>query len=156
MRFNLQFRSQFSGIMENFNTDDVRLPIRHWSQIGLYVVALLFNICLIAQVLTVGFAEFYSSEWWRVHTWLVRGYSGLSLVLLAGVFWISFPRRIRNLTISLPVLLGLQFLTIRLKSSLHLDVLHPLIGFTLVSVSATLIHRLHHTIPSSIEEESTH
>jgi len=39
------------------------------------------------------------------------------------------------------VLLGLQFLTIHLKSPLPLGVLHPLIGFTLFSVSTTLVHR---------------
>jgi hypothetical protein len=41
----------------------------------------------------------------------------------------------------MPVLLGLQFLTIHLKSLLPLGVLHSLIGFTLFSVSTTLVHQ---------------
>jgi heme A synthase len=41
----------------------------------------------------------------------------------------------------MPLLLGLQFLTIHLKAPLPLGVLHPFIGFTLFSVSTTLVHR---------------
>nr|WP_199316851.1 DUF6220 domain-containing protein [Chroococcidiopsis sp. [FACHB-1243]] len=52
---------------------------RRWNQIGFYTVAVLFNLCLTIQVLTVGLAYFYSPQWWNVHVWLVRGYSGLSL-----------------------------------------------------------------------------
>lgn len=42
-----------------------------------------------------------------------------------------FSDKVRSLALSLPVLLGLQFCSIHLKTSLHLEVLHPLIGFTL-------------------------
>jgi heme A synthase len=46
----------------------------------------------------------------------------------------------------MPVLLGLQFLTIHLKAPIPLAVLHPLIGFTLFSVSTTLVHRARHVV----------
>jgi hypothetical protein len=46
----------------------------------------------------------------------------------------------------MPVLLGLQFLTIHLKSLLPLAVLHPLIGFTLFSISSTLVHRVRRVV----------
>jgi hypothetical protein len=41
-------------------------------QIGFYAIAVIFNLCLIAQVLTVGVAYFADPIWWEVHVWLVR------------------------------------------------------------------------------------
>lgn len=113
---------------------------RRWTQLGFYAVAVCFNLCLIAQVLTVGLAYFYNPQWWNAHVWLVRGYSGLSLVLLVWAYLFPYPRRVRSLATSMPVLLGLQFLTIHLKLPLPLGVLHPLLGFTLFSASTTLVH----------------
>lgn len=111
-----------------------------WMQIGFYVTAIVFNLCLMAQVLTVGVAYFTDPAWWTVHVWLVRGYSGLSLLLLGGALIVPFSNRIQSLAVSLPVLLGIQFCTIHLKTPLHLEVLHPLIGFTLFYVSSSLVH----------------
>jgi len=122
------------------SSDSVQ-PSTNWSQLWFSYVASLFNLCLVAQVLTVGLAYFYKPEWWNVHVWLVRGYGGLSLLLLVWVYLTSFPQRVRSLTASMPVLLGLQFLTIHLKTPIPLAVLHPLIGFTLFSVSTILVHR---------------
>lgn len=123
----------------------VQSPI-HWTLMGFFVLVVCFNLCLNAQVLTVGLAYFYNPEWWNVHVWLVRGYSGLSLILLAWVYRITVPRRVRSLTTSLPLLLGLQFLTIHLKSPVPLGVVHPLVGFTLFSASTTLVHRTFHIV----------
>ena len=122
-----------------------------WIQIGFYAIAIIFNLCLIVQLLTVGMAYFENPSWWNVHVWLVRGYSGLSLILLAGSAIAPFSKRIRSLTASLPVLLGLQFCSIHLKT-LHLEVLHPLIGFILLYVSSTLIHRVWRSISSTALE----
>jgi hypothetical protein len=113
-----------------------------WTRSGFFVLAVFFNLCLAAQVLTVGLAYFYNPDWWNLHIWLVRGYSGLSLILLGWVFLVPFPRRVQSLTASLPVLLGLQFLTIHLKAPFPLGVFHPLIGFSLFSISTTLVHRV--------------
>lgn len=113
-----------------------------WIQLGFYGVAVLFNLCLIAQVFTVGVAYFSDPAWWNVHVWLVRGYSGLSLILLAGALIAPFSNRIRSLAATLPVLLGLQFYSIYVKTPLHLEVLHPLIGFSLFYVSSSLVHRV--------------
>ncbi|CAN1210121.1 Transmembrane protein [Tumidithrix helvetica PCC 7403] len=121
------------------NSDSDRTPI-DWMQMGFYVAAVAFNLCLITQLFTVGVAYFQNPAWWDIHVWFVRGYSGLSLVLLGWVFAIPYPRKIRQLTASLPILLGLQFLSIHLQTSFHLEVLHPLIGFILVYVSASLVH----------------
>lgn len=120
-----------------FNNTQTSVPR---SQIGFYAVATLFNLCLIAQILTVGLAYFYNPQWWNVHVWLVRGYSGVSLVLAIWVYLTPFSKRIRSLTASIPLLLGLQFLTIHVNSPFPLGILHPLIGFTLFSVSTTLVH----------------
>ncbi|MBD1996927.1 hypothetical protein H6G00_09885 [Leptolyngbya sp. FACHB-541] len=114
----------------------------HWKLMGFFILVVIFNLCLNAQVLTVGLAYFYHPEWWKMHVWLVRGYSGLSLILLIWAYRITLPRRVRSLTASLPVLLGLQFLTIHLKTPVPLAIAHPLIGFTLFSVSTTLVHRV--------------
>lgn len=115
-------------------------------KLGFYATSILFNVCLIAQVLTVGVAYFTDPAWWNIHVWLVRGYSGLSLILLAGSLIAPFSNRIRSLAASLPVLLGLQFCSIHLKTPLHLEVLHPLIGFTLLYVSSSLVHRVSHEV----------
>jgi hypothetical protein len=113
-----------------------------WVKLGFYATSIIFNVCLIAQVLTVGVAYFADPTGWAIHTWLVRGYGGLSLILLAGAFMAPFSKAIRSYAASLPVLLGFQFCSIHLKTPLHLDVLHPLIGFTLFYVSSSLVHRL--------------
>lgn len=111
-------------------------------KLGFYVTSILFNVCLIAQVLTVGVAYFTAPAWWTIHVWLVRGYGGLSLILLMGSLIAPFSDRVRSLAASLPVLLGLQFCSIHFKTPLHLEVLHPLIGFTLFYVSSSLVHRV--------------
>lgn len=113
-----------------------------WRQIGFYGISIVFNLCLVAQVLSVGIAYFSDPTWWAIHVWLVRGYGGLSLVLLCGALTLPFSDKIRSLTASLPVLLGLQFCSIHLKTPLHLEVLHPLIGFTLFYVSSSLVHHV--------------
>ena len=120
---------------------DRDIAVAHWVKPIFYLTSILFNLCLIAQVLTVGVAYFTDPTWWTIHVWLVRGYSGLSLILLAGAFSIPFSNKIRSLAASLPVLLGLQFCSIHLKTPLHLEVLHPLIGFTLFYISSSLVHR---------------
>jgi hypothetical protein len=110
-------------------------PSSHQTYIRFYILAVLFNLCLVAQVLTVGLAYFYNADWWNPHVWLVRGYSGLSLILAIWAYFSSLPRRVRSLASSLPVLLGLQFSSIHLKTPF-------LIGFTLLSVSSSLVHRV--------------
>lgn len=129
-------------------------PAKNWMKTGFYAIAVLFNLCLIAQLLTVGIAYFNDPGWWNIHVLLVRGYAGLSLVLLAGSAIIPFSKRIRSLAISLPVLLGLQFCSIHLMTPLHLEIFHPLIGFTLVYVSSTLVHRVWRSIsPTTLESD---
>ncbi|BAY78047.1 hypothetical protein NIES25_45170 [Nostoc linckia NIES-25] len=118
------------------------IAIASWVKRSFYATSILFNVCLIAQILTVGVAYFIDPGWWNIHVWLVRGYSGLSLILLAGLSIAPFSKPIRSLVASLPVLLGLQFCTIHLKTPLHLEVLHPLIGFTLFYISSNLVHRV--------------
>jgi hypothetical protein len=113
-----------------------------WMQTSFYATSVVFNLCLIVQVLTVGVAYFIDPTWWAVHVWLVRGYSGLSLILLGGSLIAPFSDRVRSLCASLPVLLGLQFCSIHLKTPLHLEILHPLIGFTLFYVSSSLVHQV--------------
>jgi hypothetical protein len=121
---------------------DLNIATASWVKPAFYATSILFNVCLIAQVVTVGVAYFTDSAWWNIHVWLVRGYSGLSLILLAGSLIAPFSKPIRALAASLPVLLGFQFCSIHLKTPLHLEVLHPLIGFTLFYVSSSLVHRV--------------
>lgn len=131
--------------------------LKHPTVIGFCILAVLFNLCVTAQLLTVGLAYFHNPTWWKIHIWLVRGYCGLSLVLWVWVYWVPFPKRIRNLTASLPMLLGLLFLTIHVPTPLPfpLAVVHPLIGFSLFSASTTLVHRVWRLVfPSQDESES--
>ena len=123
--------------------------------IGIYSLAALFNLFLTAQVLTVGLAYFYHPDWWSAHVWLVRGYSSLSLILLAWVYWHPFPRQVRTLTVSFPILLGLQFLTIhgQIPLPFPLAIVHPLIGFVLFSASVTLVHRVWRILSSKRTED---
>ncbi|WP_225886921.1 DUF6220 domain-containing protein [Nodosilinea nodulosa] len=131
-------------------------PLARSAAIGFYALAVLFNLCLVAQLVTVGLAVFYDPAWWNAHVWLVRSYSGLSLILLLWVYWQPFPPRTRTLTLSFPVVLGLQFLTIHLQTPLPLPlaVMHPLLGFALFTASTTLVHRVWHlvSIPSETRE----
>ena len=113
-----------------------------WVKLGFYATSILFNLCLVTQVLTIGVAYFTDPAWWNIHVWLVRGYGGLSLILLAGSLVAPFSDRIRALAVSLPILLGFQFCSIHLKTPLHLEVLHPLIGFTLFYISSSLVQRV--------------
>jgi hypothetical protein len=127
----------------------------NWVKLVFYTTSIIFNVCLIAQVLTVGVAYFTDPAWWNIHVWLVRGYSGLSLILLMGTFIAPFSDRVRSLAASLPMLLGIQFGSIHLKTPLHLEVLHPLIGFTLFYVSSSLVHRVSREVfnkPDSVTE----
>ena len=128
--------------MTTTSETDRDIAAARWVKLGFYATSILFNVCLIAQVLTVGVAYFTDPAWWNIHVWLVRGYGGLSLILLMGSFIAPFPNAIRSIAASLPVLLGLQFCSIHLKTPLHLEVLHPLIGFTLFYVSSSLVHRV--------------
>ncbi|OUL29487.1 DUF6220 domain-containing protein [Nostoc sp. 106C] len=127
------------------------ITAKNWIKRSFYATAILFNVCLIAQVLTVGIAYFSDPAWWKIHVWLVRGYSGVSLILLVGSLSVPFSNLIRSLSASLPVLLGLQFCSIHLKTPLHLEVLHPLIGFTLFYVSSSLVHRVSREVFSKPE-----
>ena len=113
-----------------------------WIKLAFYATAIIFNLCLIAQVLAVGVAYFSDPTWWTIHKQLVQGYSGLSLILLLGSVITPFSRKVRGLAASLPVLLALQFCSIRLQTPFHLQVLHPLIGFTLFYVSSSLVHQV--------------
>jgi hypothetical protein len=97
-------------------TTDLEATDSDWRQIGFYRIAVVFNLCLVAQVLSVGVAYFSDPRWWSIHVWLVRGYSGLSLVLLGGALTLPFSKRIRSLAASMPVLLLLQFCTIHLHT----------------------------------------
>jgi Family of unknown function (DUF6220) len=119
---------------------------RSWTQIGFLTIAILFNFCLIAQLLTVGLAVFDDPTWWNIHVLLVRGYSGLAVLLLAGLFVNPFPQKIKMLTAGLVTLLTLQFITGHLNHSFHLGVLHPLLGFSLFTTSTTLVHRSWHEV----------
>jgi Family of unknown function (DUF6220) len=118
-------------------------------QVGFYAVLVIFNLCLIAQVLTVGIAFFVNPAWWNIHVWLVRSYGGLALLLLAWALCTPVTPQIRRLTISLPVLLGLQFLSIHLKSPVHLEILHPLMGFALLYSSSTLVHHVSRSLSTT-------
>jgi hypothetical protein len=127
--------------MTTTSETDREIAAAHWLKLGFYATSILLNICFIAQVLTVGVAYFTNVAWWNIHVWLVRGYSGLSLILLVGSLIASFSNPIRLLTASLLVLLGFQFCSVHLRTPLHLEVLHPLIGFTLFYLSSNLVHR---------------
>ena len=117
-----------------------------WIQKGFLAIAVLFNFCLIAQLLTVGLAVFDDPTWWHIHVLLVRGYSGLVVLLLAGLLVNQFPQKIKMLTVGLAVLLTLQFITGHLNHLLHLGILHPLLGFSLFTSSTTLVHRSWHEV----------
>jgi Family of unknown function (DUF6220) len=119
---------------------------RSWTQIGFLTIAILFNFCLIAQLLTVGLAIFDDPTWWNIHVLLVRGYSGLVVLLLAGLFVNPFPQKIKMLTVGLVILLTLQFITGHLNHLLHLGILHPLLGFLLFTSSTTLVHHSWHEV----------
>ncbi|MGJ3248784.1 MAG: DUF6220 domain-containing protein [Elainellaceae cyanobacterium] len=125
-----------------------------WRQRGFYVISVVFNLCLVAQVLSVGVAYFNDPSWWTIHVWLVRGYSGLSLLLLGGALTLPFSDKIRSLAASMPVLLLLQFCSIHLNTPLHLQVLHPLIGFTLFYVSSSFVHRIWRETRDGSQSES--
>lgn len=135
------------------SSSDAALTASQQSQMLFYILAVVFNLCAIAQILTVGLAYFYQPEWWNVHVWLVRGYGWLSIVLLLWAYAIPFSSKVRRLALSLLILLGLQFLTIHLKFPLPLAVLHPLIGFALFSASTSLVHRVWQVINPSLEAE---
>ena len=120
---------------------------------GFYILAILLNFCLAAQVLTVGLAQFGDPTWWNTHVLLVRGYSILPLIMVALVYIFPFPKRVRVLTTIMPVLLLLLFGTahVPLPSLLPVAILHPLLGFAIFSMSSTIIHRVGHLVKEQKE-----
>jgi hypothetical protein len=54
------------------NINDDCAP-RNWLYVGFCITAIGFNLCLIAQLLTVGVAYFVDPIWWNVHVWRVCG-----------------------------------------------------------------------------------
>jgi hypothetical protein len=48
---------------------DCDRALTRWTQIGFYATSVIFNICLIAQLLTVGIAYFNNPSWWNIHIW---------------------------------------------------------------------------------------
>jgi NAD(P)-dependent dehydrogenase (short-subunit alcohol dehydrogenase family) len=90
--------------MIDLHSEQTKLSGR-WVQKGFLAIAILFNFCLIAQLLTVGLAVFDDPTWWHVHVLLVRGYGGLVVLLLAGLFVHPFPQKIKMLTVGLGILL---------------------------------------------------
>lgn len=131
--------------MIDLHPDQTKLSER-WIQKGFLAIAVLFNLCLIAQLLTVGLAIFDNPTWWNIHVLLVRGYSGLVVLLLVGASINPFPQKIKMLTAGLVTLLTLQFITGHLNHSFHLGVLHPLLGFSLFTSSTTLVHHSWHEV----------
>ena len=113
-----------------------------WMQTAVLAIAILFNLCLVAQLLTVGLAVFMDTSWWQIHRWLVRGYGGLAVLLAVSSLVMAYSQRIRTLAQAAVILLALQFATVHIHQPLPLDIFHPLIGFTLFTVSTTLVHRL--------------
>ena len=131
--------------MIDLHSEQTKLP-RRWIQKGFLAIAVLFNFCLIAQLLTVGLAIFDDPTWWHIHVLLVRGYGGLVVLLLAGLLINPFPQKIKMLTAGLVTLLTLQFITGHLNQPLHLGIIHPLLGFLLFTSSTTLVHRSWHEV----------
>lgn len=111
-----------------------------WIRIGFLAIAILFNICLVAQLLTVRLAVFYDPTWWSIRVWSIRSYGGLVVLLFVGSSIEPFSRKIKVLTGVLIILLALQFITSHFNHPLPLGVLHPLIGFPLFTSSTTLVH----------------
>jgi Family of unknown function (DUF6220) len=136
--------------MIDLHSEQTKLSGR-WVQKGFLAIAVLFNLCLIAQLLTVGLAVFDDPTWWSIHVLLVRGYSGLVVLLLTGLLIHPFPQKIKMLTASLVALLTLQFITGHLNQSFHLGVLHPLLGFSLFTSSTTLVHKSWHEVFDSTD-----
>ncbi|WP_373541612.1 DUF6220 domain-containing protein [Chamaesiphon sp.] len=81
-----------------------RTKLSGWIQKGFLAIAVLFNLCLIAQLLTVGLAVFDDPTWWHIHVLLVRGYSGLVILLLVGLSIDPFSQKIKMLTVGLVTL----------------------------------------------------
>jgi Family of unknown function (DUF6220) len=131
--------------MIDLQSEQTKLSER-WIQKGFLAIAVLFNFCLIAQLLTVGLAVFDDPTWWNIHVLLVRGYGGLVALLLVGLFAHPFPQKIKMLTVGLGILLTLQFITGHLNQTFHLGILHPLLGFSLFTSSTTLVHRAWHEV----------
>lgn len=127
---------------------------KSWSQVGFLAIAILFNLCLVAQLLTVGLAVFSDAGWWQIHIWLVRGYGGIAVLLLMGLFITPFPKRVQTLTKAIAILLLLQFATAHIQQPLPLGVLHPLTGFTLFTTSTTLVHRAMSFVMGHSEQET--
>jgi Family of unknown function (DUF6220) len=132
-------------MMIDLHSEQTKLSGR-WVQKGFLAITILFNFCLITQLLTVGLAIFDNPTWWNIHVVLVRGYGGLVVLLLAGLFIHPFPQKIKTLTASLVTLLTLQFITGHLNDPLPLGILHPLLGFLLFTSSITLVHRSWHEV----------
>lgn len=96
---------------------------------------IIFVVCLLLQLFTVGMSVFINPSWWATHTQFAHVIGSLALILLPVAFLGRFPKTIWGLTGLINTLLFVQFATIHLSvlPGLSLSsVLHPVNAFFLL------------------------
>ena len=91
-------------------------------------------LALMGQVATAGAAVFVDPTWWLVHAAMVHWFDWLTVAIVVLAFAGRMSRRFKVLSVTLVLLMLVQYVTAGLRDSAILGAgaaLHPLTGFVL-------------------------
>jgi hypothetical protein len=113
-------------------TDKTVKPLNRWI-LGIFtILAGLFFISIIIQVMLAGFALFVDYGDWNYHRSFIHFFEFVPLVMFILSFIGRFPKDLRWQSAGLYILILLQYVTANLSSSIpYVAVLHPVIAMIL-------------------------
>ncbi|SDZ80813.1 hypothetical protein SAMN05421743_101279 [Thalassobacillus cyri] len=96
------------------------------------LLAMLFFVCIIIQVLLAGAGLFVEYSMWETHSTFIHVFEFIPLLLLILSFFGSMPKWLRWQSAGLYIMIVLQYITVTFADSLpYLAVLHPVIALIL-------------------------
>ncbi|WP_051353066.1 DUF6220 domain-containing protein [Thalassobacillus devorans] len=96
------------------------------------LLAMLFFVCILIQVLLAGAALFVEHSMWETHSTFIHVFEFIPLLLFILSFFSGIPKWLRWQSAGLYIMIVLQYITITIAAPLpYLAVLHPVIALIL-------------------------
>ena len=102
-------------------------------------------LALMGQVATAGAAVFVDPTWWLVHAAMAHWFDWLTVAIVVLAFAGRMSRRFKVLSVTLVLLMLVQYVTAGLRDSATLGAgaaLHPLTGFVLFWAATELMREV--------------